>query len=66
MNTARLHELAEYVDRGPWRARRSDFDGSLILYGADGSPLALIYAGSDLAHYLELCAPQQLLEEVPQ
>jgi len=63
MNTARLRELAAYLPPGPWRASRSPADGSLVLYDGrpDGEPLALIYGGTDLAHYLELCAPALLL-----
>jgi hypothetical protein len=69
MNTARLRELASYLGvPGPWRARRSDVDGSLVLYASDepdAEPLALIYGGTDLAHYLEQCAPAVLLAEQP-
>jgi hypothetical protein len=57
----RLRELAQYVAPGPWQTRRSDVDGSLMLYGVDDEPLALIYAGADLGHYLEQCAPAVLL-----
>ena len=66
MTLARLRELAQYLDPGPWRARRSDLDGALVLYASeapDAEPLALLYAGADLAHYLEQCAPAVLLED---
>lgn len=60
---ARLRELAAYIGAGPWQARRSPVDDGLVLYDGDGEPLALIYAGSDFAHYLEQCAPAILLAE---
>lgn len=66
--TGRLAELAQYVPRGPWRARRSSVDGSLCLYAGDGpdaEPLALIYAGADFGHYLEACAPARLFGGPP-
>jgi hypothetical protein len=59
-DTARLRELAQYVDPGPWRAARSEFDGTLMLYDAAGNPLAAIYAGHDLAVYLAGCSPAAL------
>jgi hypothetical protein len=66
MSTDRLRELAGYLGvPGPWYARRSDVDGGLVLYandGPDAEPLALIYGGTDLARYLEACAPAVLLE----
>lgn len=62
MNVGRLRELAQYVNAGPWRAGRSNVDGALMLFDADGEPLATIYAGHDLALYLAECAPATLLE----
>lgn len=59
MNIDRLRELAQYVPAGPWTVRRSEVDGSLILY-CDDWPLALIYAGHDVALYLAQCAPALL------
>jgi hypothetical protein len=61
VNTDRLRELAGYVEPGPWKAGRSNVDGSLMLFDAHGEPLAAIYAGHDLALYLEACAPATLL-----
>ena len=70
MSAARLRELAGYLGvPGPWKARRSELDGGLVLYandGPDAEPLALIYGGSDLAHYLEQCSPAVLLADLDQ
>jgi hypothetical protein len=62
MNAARLRELAQYVNAGPWRVARSDYDGALMLYAGD-DPLATIYGGHDLALYLAQCAPALLLDD---
>jgi hypothetical protein len=64
MNVERLRELAQYIPAGPWAVRRSEVDGSLILF-CDDWPLALIYAGHDVALYLEQCAPALLLDADP-
>lgn len=61
MTLGRLQELRAYIDGGPWRLGRSDFDGSLMLFDSKGDPIALIYAGHDLGLYLEACAPDSLL-----
>jgi hypothetical protein len=46
---------------GPWRRRRSPFDGALLLEDVrDDEPVALIYAGLPLAVYLEALAPATL------
>lgn len=65
MNRERLRELAEQLPPGPWRASRSGVDGGLVLWSGEpeGEPLALVYGGVDLAHYLEQCSPALLLGE---
>lgn len=55
-----MRELAEDVPPGPWHHARS-LD-ALVIYDADGEPLALVYGGLPLARYLEACAPAALLE----
>lgn len=64
MKGERLRELSQYLAPGPWRARRDH--GAIVLYdddGPDAEPLALIYAGADLAHYLEACSPALLFDD---
>jgi hypothetical protein len=65
MTLGRLQELRGYIDPGPWRLGRSDFDGSLMLFDSEGNPIALIYGGHDLGLYLEACAPDTLLGAKP-
>ena len=62
MITGRARELAVYIDRGPWKVLRSEVDGSLMLVDQAENPLALIYAGHDLALYLAELAPATLLD----
>jgi hypothetical protein len=57
---APLMAAARWVDdvpAGPWRHRRSQWDGALLLEDQRGEPLAQLYAGYPLARYLEAVAP---------
>lgn len=67
-STDRLLPLIPDVPAGPWHVRRDTDDGALVLWDAE-EPLAHIYGGIDLAHYLQRCAPATLfspaLEDTP-
>lgn len=55
----RLRDLASQIPGGEWTYRRSRVDDQLILW-ADDEPLALIYAGTDLAKYLCEVSPGKI------
>lgn len=57
----RLVQLRDFVDPGPWKVERSPVDGSVMLWDSKDEPLALVYAGSDVALYIAACAPDTLL-----
>jgi hypothetical protein len=55
-----VRALADDVDTpGPWHYER--VLGGLVIYDADGEPIALVYAGLPVARYLVAVAPAALL-----